>query len=112
MSLVEGVSIREMQIDDYDEVFDLWRKTLGMGLSKADEKENMLRFLFRNVGLSYVCCLEDIIIGTVLCGHDGRRGYIYHVTVAEEYRGKGIGRALVTFLSLQKMKQAKPFGHQ
>ncbi|WP_161496571.1 GNAT family N-acetyltransferase [Clostridium thermosuccinogenes] len=103
MPFVSDVAIQEMQIEDYDEVYKLWSNTPGMGLSDADKKENIQKFLLRNKGLSYVCRHGDRIIGTVLCGHDGRRGHIYHVTVVEEYRGKGIGRRLVE-TSLEKLK--------
>jgi len=89
------ITIREMRTDDYDEVCELWRKTQGMCLSNADRKENIQKFLARNSGLSLVCCHGNKIVGVVLCGHDGRRGHLYHVAVAEEYRGKGIGRKLV-----------------
>jgi len=99
-----NILINEMQIEDYGEIFELWSNTPGMGLSDADTYENIHRFLLRNKGLSFVCRHEDRIIGTILCGHDGRRGYIYHVTVAEKYRGRGIGRMLVD-KSLQKLKE-------
>jgi ribosomal protein S18 acetylase RimI-like enzyme len=103
MSFTADVSIHEMQIGDYDEIYELWRNTSGMGLSNADKKENIQKFLIKNKGLSYVCRHEDKIIGTILCGHDGRRGYIYHMTVAEEHRGRGIGRRLVE-ISLEGLK--------
>lgn len=98
------ISIHEMQISDYDEVYKLWENTAGMGLSDADTHENIHMFLLRNKGLSFVCRHEDKIIGTILCGHDSRRGYIYHVTVAEKYRGRGIGQMLVD-KSLQALKE-------
>lgn len=100
----ENISIHEMQISDYDEAHKLWSNTPGVGLSDADSQENICKFLLRNRGLSFVCRHENIIIGTILCGHDGRRGYIYHVTVAEKYRGRGIGRMLVE-KSLQRLKE-------
>lgn len=89
------ILICNMRIDDYNDIYKLWNNTSGMGLSDADSYDNIDKFLIRNKGLSYICKHEDKIIGTILCGHDGRRGYIYHVTVAEEYRGRGIGRKLV-----------------
>lgn len=97
-------SIQEMQIEDYYEVYELWKNTPGMGLSDADTHENIHKFLLRNKGLSFVCRHKDRIIGTILCGHDGRRGYIYHVIVVEEYRGRGIGQMLVD-KSLYKLKE-------
>lgn len=99
-----NILIQEMKIDDYSEIYELWCNTPGMGLSDADMHENIHSFLLRNNGLSFVCRYEDRIIGTILCGHDGRRGYIYHVTVAEKYRGRGIGKMLVD-KSLQKLKE-------
>jgi len=99
-----NVSIHEMRIDDYDEIYELWRNTSGVGLSNADEKENIRKFLMRNKGLSYVCKYEGKIIGTIMCGHDGRRGYIYHVTITDQFRGKGIGRKLVE-KSLEKLRE-------
>ena len=101
--LPEDACILEMQIQDYEEVYELWCKTPGMGLSDADKKENIEKFLTRNKGLSYICKIKDRIIGTILCGHDGSRGYVYHVTVAKEYRGKGIGKGLVE-KSLERLK--------
>ena len=99
-----NILIHEMQISNYDEFYKLWSNTPGMGLSDADLYENIDKFLLRNKGLSFVCRYKDRIIGTILCGHDGRRGYIYHVTVVEEYRGRGIGQMLVN-KSLQKLKE-------
>lgn len=99
-----NISIDEMRIDDYDEIYQLWENTSGMGLSDSDSRENIHRFLIRNKGLSFVCRYNDRIIGTILCGHDGRRGYLYHAAVSEEYRGRGIGRMLVD-KSLQKLKE-------
>ncbi|HOJ12798.1 MAG TPA: GNAT family N-acetyltransferase [Clostridiales bacterium] len=99
-----NISTHEIQIDDYSEIYELWGNTSGMGLSDADTHENIYKFLLRNKGLSFVCRHVDKIIGTILCGHDGRRGYIYHVTVAEKYRGRGIGLMLVD-KSLQALKE-------
>ncbi|NJD04817.1 MAG: GNAT family N-acetyltransferase [Ruminiclostridium sp.] len=103
MKFDANILIHEMQIDNYSEIYRLWSTTPGMGLSDADTHENIHRFLFRNKGLSFICRHEGRIIGIILCGHDGRRGYIYHVTVAEKYRGRGIGQMLVD-RSLQKLK--------
>ena len=96
--------MREIQIDDYDEIHALWNSTPGMGLSNADSAYNIGKFLIRNEGLSFCYEKDGRIIGTILCGHDGRRGYIYHVTVAGEFRGRGIGRALVE-KSLLKLRE-------
>jgi len=96
--------IRAMHIDDYDEVFNLWQNTSGIGISEADSRKNILAFLNRNRGLSFCYMSEGKIVGTVICGHDGRRGYIYHTAVADGYRGKGIGKELVA-KGLSKLKE-------
>jgi len=87
-------SFREMTISDYDRILVLWQKTSGLGLSEADSREGILTFLERNPGLCFVCEEGEGLIGTILCGHDGRRGYIYHLAVDEAYRKLGIGRQL------------------
>lgn len=102
--IIREIIIQEMVPDDYREVYKLWENTPGVGLSNADTYENICRFLQRNKGLSHVCRHKGKIIGTILCGHDGRRGYIYHVAVIPEYRGIGIGRRLVE-KSLEKLRE-------
>ena len=87
--------IREMTIRDYDEVADLWQNSQGVGLSDADSREGVARFLERNPGLSFVARDGEHLVGVVLCGHDGRRGYIHHLAVSKSHRRKGLGRALV-----------------
>ena len=90
-----NVVIREMTIQDYDEVLAVWRASEGMGLSDADSQEGVARFLKRNPGLSFVAHDGECVVGAALCGDDGRRGYIHHLAVSKPYRRKGIGRALV-----------------
>jgi len=90
-----NVTIREMKISDYDQMFDLWKNCEGIGLSRADSFEGMQRFLDRNPGLSFVATDNGKIVATILAGHDGRRGYLHHVAVNESYRRRGIGEALV-----------------
>lgn len=87
--------ITTMQPDDYDEVLALWQKCEGVGLTSSDSREAVHAFLPRNPGLCLVARHDGRIIGAVLCGHDGRRGYLYHLAVASEYRKKGIGKAIV-----------------
>ncbi|MFC3749306.1 GNAT family N-acetyltransferase [Paenibacillus sp. GCM10012306] len=87
---------RSMTADDYDAAYELWVNTEGMGLNEADSRAGISRFLERNPELSQVCVHEDgSLIGTALCGHDGRRGFLYHVAVRHASRGKGSGRELV-----------------
>ncbi len=86
---------REMVADDYDEVFPLWERAEGVGLTDADSREGVEKYLARNPGLSLVACQDGYIIGAILGGHDGRRGYLHHLAISPLYRRQGIGAALV-----------------
>lgn len=86
--------IREMTIEDYDEVYKMWLTTSKRALSKADEKPQMERYLRHNAGMSQVAVINGKIVGTVLAGHDGRRGFIHHMAVLPEYRRRRIGHSL------------------
>ena len=90
-----SIAIREMNIDDYEPVYSLWTVIDRIGLSDADSKEGIKRFLVRNPGLSFIACDGEQIVGAALCGHDGRRGYIHHLVVAKSHRKQGIGKSLV-----------------
>jgi ribosomal protein S18 acetylase RimI-like enzyme len=89
------VEIREMTIDDYAAAAVLWAAVEGVGLSQADSPAGIAQYLRRNPGLSFVAHDNGQLVGAVLCGHDGRRGYLHHLAVAESHRGRGIGRTLV-----------------
>lgn len=82
---------------DYDAARALWDRTPGMGLSAADTRERIESFLVRNEGLSFVARVRDTtaLVGTILCGSDSRRGYLYHLAVDEAHRRRGLGKALV-----------------
>lgn len=90
-----AVEIREMTIADYASVYQLWSNSEGIGLSDADSKEGIKRFLARNPELSFVAVEGGQIVAAALCGHDGRRGYIHHLATVKAHRHKGIGRSLV-----------------
>jgi N-acetylglutamate synthase len=87
--------IREFAIEDYDSVLALWQGSEGLVLRAVDEREPIRRYLERNPGLSFVWDDDGTIAGAVLCGTDGRRGYLQHLAVAARYHRRGIGRALV-----------------
>jgi ribosomal protein S18 acetylase RimI-like enzyme len=89
------MKIETMQAEDYDGVMALWKGSDGVGLSGADSRESILKFLQRNPGLSFVLKDRGRIAGTIMAGQDGRRGYLYHMSVLEEYRRQGWGRSLV-----------------
>lgn len=90
------MEIRSMKIEDYDEIFSMWQITSKRALCEADSRDNIERYLLRNEGMSQVAVENGRIIGTVLAGHDGRRGFIHHMAVLPEYRRKHIGNALAT----------------
>lgn len=87
--------IRTMKIEDYSQMIHLWSHTEGIGLNEADTEEKIQVFLERNKLLSFVAVSKDKIVGTIMCGHDGRRGYLYHLAVAAESRKQGIGKKLI-----------------
>ena len=88
-------SIREFCISDYDAALALWQSAEGVGLNESDTKSAIAAFLKRNPGLSFVATEKNKIVGTALCGHDGRRGYLHHLAVAKQNRKIGIGKALI-----------------
>ena len=97
------ITIRPMTIEDYDEVYAMWLITSRRALSSADERGQIERYLKRNEGLSQVAVVDGKIVGTVLAGHDGRRGFIHHMAVLPEYRRRHIGHALAE-KAIEKIK--------
>ena len=87
--------IRVMTIDDYDSVHDLWMSIKGFGIRSIDDsREGVEKFLRRNPTTSMIAVEDGKTVGAILCGHDGRRGCMYHVCVHEKYRMRGIGKAM------------------
>jgi len=86
---------RTMTPEDYQAVFDLWKSTPGIGLSDADSREGIEKFLLANPGRCFVALSGEELVGAVMCGCDGRRGYLHHLAVRTDQRGQGIGRQLV-----------------
>jgi N-acetylglutamate synthase len=89
------IQTREFRIDDYNAAIDLWNRVEGLDVAEGDDRETIRRFLAQNRGLSRVAFDGSIMVGAVLCGHDGRRGYIYHLAVDPAYHGRGIGKRLI-----------------
>ncbi|MDD4311668.1 MAG: GNAT family N-acetyltransferase [Eubacteriales bacterium] len=90
------MTIRNMTIADYEDIYQLWIHTPGMGLNTTDDsRAGIEAYLRRNPNTCFVAQEDGACIGAILAGHDGRRGFIYHLTVAMEHRGKKIGSKLV-----------------
>ena len=99
--------VRIMTIEDYEGVYALWKKIKGFGIRCIDDsKEGVSRFLKRNPTTSVVAEKDGRIVGSILCGHDGRRGCLYHVCVDEDYRRHGIGKRMVVF-AMKALKEEK-----
>lgn len=96
--------IRSMTMEDFDEVHKLWMSINGFGIRSIDDsREGIEIFLRRNPATSVVAIEDGKIVGSILCGHDGRRGCLYHVCVHKNYRRRGIGKAMV-IKAMQELK--------
>jgi N-acetylglutamate synthase len=95
LTLPMDVSVLPMTEADLTAVLTFWQDMPGVGLNESDTPACLRVFLDRNPGLSLVARHGLQIIGAVLCGHDGRRGYLHHLAVLNEYRKRGLGRSLV-----------------
>ncbi len=89
------VTVREFTMADYEAAYSLWEGAEGIGLSEADSRKNIGSFLDRNLGMSFVAMKAGRLVGAVLCGNDGRRGFLHHLAVSPDHRRSGVGRALV-----------------
>jgi ribosomal protein S18 acetylase RimI-like enzyme len=88
-------TIRPMHPHDYSLVRDLWEETEGLNLEESDSEEAFGIYLRRNRGLCFAAWAGKAIVGTVLCGHDGRRGILRHLAVKRSHRKAGMARALI-----------------
>lgn len=87
--------ITEFTMEYYEDVYRLWESCEGVGLSRADSKDRISRYLQRNPGLSFVALEDGRVAGGILCGHDGRRASLNHLAVHPDFRKRGIATALV-----------------
>lgn len=97
MSEMSEIEYRVMQNSDIQAVLLFWQKIDGVHLHSNGEEtyDAICRYLQRNPDLSFVAVCESAIVGAVMCGHDGRRGYLNHLGVSPEYRGRGIAKELL-----------------
>ncbi|MBW7866321.1 MAG: GNAT family N-acetyltransferase [Candidatus Hydrogenedens sp.] len=91
----QSLILSPFTLDFYDSVLSLWRACGGIGLSDADTRENISLFLGRNPAMSHMALDGQKVVGAVLAGHDGRRGYLHHLAVHPDYRHRGVGRLLL-----------------
>ena len=98
-----SIQIRKFRPEDHSAAMALWKRCEGMGLSDADSPCAIKKFLELNPGLSFVAEEDGVLIGTVLCGNDGRRGFLYHLAVDPSHRRQGLGRKLAE-TSLEALK--------
>lgn len=99
---LSALTIRAMQAGDYAQVAELWRNTAGMGMSEQDDNEQAIAaFLAFNPDLNFVAIKGEQLLGVIMCGYDGRRATIYHMAVAQNQQGGGIGTALLRQLEQQ-----------
>ena len=90
-----NIDTREFSISDYDAAVELWQRVEGLEIAEGDDKESVAQFLARNLGLSRLATDGSRMVGVALCGHDGRRGHIYHLAVDPAYQGCGLGKRLL-----------------
>jgi N-acetylglutamate synthase len=89
------IHFRPLAPSDYPSVVALWRRCDGIEVAEGDDEASFRSYLERNPGLSHGAEADRVLIGAALCGHDGRRGLIYHLAVAPEMRGRGVGKAIL-----------------
>src|SRR5438876_3204876 len=90
-----NIDTREFSINDYDAAVALWQRVEGLEIAEGDDKQSVAQFLARNPGLSRVAIDRSRTVGVALCGHDGRRGHIYHLAVDPAYQRRGLGKRLL-----------------
>src|ERR1043166_7863209 len=90
-----NIDTREFSISDYDGALEVWQRVEGLEIAEGDDRKGVAQFLARNPGLSRVAIDGCAVVGAALCGHDGRRGHIYHLAVNPAYQRRGVGKRLL-----------------
>ena len=94
-----------MDIGYFQKIEKFWEETDGIKLTIGDTESELDKYLKRNKGMSFICMNGDDLIGTILCGHDGRRGFIYHLAVCKNFRKENIATTLIE-MSLGQLRSA------
>lgn len=92
---ISPMKLSRLASSDYENALTFWRRARGMGTTGIETTERLASFLKRNPGLSFKITDRDEIIGTILCGHDGRRGYLHHLAIAPAYTDQNVARTLI-----------------
>ena len=96
VNMEKNIYIRVMSMEDYDKVYALWMSCRNMGFNNLDDsREGIEKYLKRNPTTSFIAEQDESVIGVILSGHDGRRGFIHHMAVAEDHRRQGIASDLL-----------------
>ncbi|OGO06432.1 MAG: hypothetical protein A2Y92_00080 [Chloroflexi bacterium RBG_13_57_8] len=97
--------IAEMKLNRHAGLLEFWKNTKGIWVSDDDSYENLKVFFKRNPKSNFIVLHEDKIVSTIKCSHDGRRGYLHHLAVKEEFRKQGIAKELVAKCLKELRKQ-------
>jgi N-acetylglutamate synthase len=105
MNKADLIQYKQFELEDVKEALHFWKSISGIFLHQngEDSEEGLILYLRRNAGFSYIAKTENRIIGALMCGHDGRRGFIHHLGVDQNYRRMGIAKKLLD-LSLEKLR--------
>jgi N-acetylglutamate synthase len=98
------MKLSKLMPSDFDKALRFWSETRGIGVSAVDTRNLLSTFLKRNPGLSFKVVDNDEVVATILCAHDGKRGYLHHIAISERYAGHGLAR-LLTDRSLEELRR-------
>lgn len=102
---MKHIQIQPFEIEKYEKVYNLWMSCKNMGFNNVDDSlSGITKLVKKNPNTCFVAVKEGEIVGTILAGNDGRRGYVYHLCVCEKCRKQGIGKMLVDAM-LEGMRQ-------
>lgn len=91
------MKIENFTMESYELVVDLWIKS-GISVGSTDTREELERMLQRNPNLFLIGKINNSVIGVVMGGFDGRRGYVHHLTIDPDYQRRGYGKIIMADL--------------